>query len=506
MRVNIEQGLNNCPLVYDTYPNNWTNLQHVLDFVAEQRFTQKKTLILADMPHVSEVDEAEAHAQLTQILHKHQIDQFIGIGPKQVAYAATCPFNNMYCFETLSHVLASELLGRLRDAVIIIKGTNDGLLSPIISFLQLKCHDTVLEIDIHAIQHNLHYFQKHIGAGTQIIAMIKAAAYGSGSCLYDIAYLLEQSSVSYLAVAYVDEGVTLRENGIKLPIMVMNPSPSSFTKMLLYHLEPSIYSLRILKAWRDFLKHHAAYSGIHIKLDTGMHRLGFMEEELGELVQILQELPYWSIKSVYSHLAAPGSLHHRAYTHQQATLFQKMVNYLEGQLGTTLPKHLLNTTGTHTLPAYQFDMIRLGIGLYGFSKEIQAHLKSASTLKTIISQIKELPMGTTIGYERKGVAQRATRIATLAIGYADGFRRSLSNGKGKVLVKGQIAPVVGNVCMDMAMVDITDIAAQEGDEVIIFGKELPVADMATAMDTIVYEVLTNVNERVRKVYYKALFI
>ncbi|WP_052290781.1 alanine racemase [Candidatus Amoebophilus asiaticus] len=499
MRINLEQGINRCQLVYDTYRNDWVSLQHVLGFVAEQGFTQKKSLILTDL-NTSEIDIDKLYSELAQLLQTQQIYQLIGVGTKMLTYAHKFLLPETHFFENLTSMLASGLLDKQYGSVVIVKGATIRAVDSVVARLQKKCYDTVLEIDIGAIQHNLNFFRSKLAAPTQVIAMVKASAYGSGS--YGIAHLLQQSRVDYLAVAYADEGVTLRENGIYLPIMVMNPSPVSFTKLLAHRLEPVIYSLRLLHDWLNFLSTTHTQLGFHIKLDTGMHRLGFMEQEIDKLTQALQNQSSLSIKSVCSHLAAPGTQRHNAYTHAQAKLFQQMVQRIEGKLGIMLPKHLLNTAGTQLFPEYQFDMVRLGIGLYGFTKGIQQYLKVASTLKTIISQIKEIPIGATIGYERKGLAQRPTKIATLAIGYADGFRRSLSNGHGKVWINGKLAPVIGNVCMDMAMVDITGIEANEGEEAIIFGKELPITHVASAMDTIVYEVLTNVDERVRKVYYK----
>lgn len=500
MRINLEQGINRCQLVYDTYQNDWISLKGVLKFVAEQGFTQKKTLVLTDL---SSPDADKLYSELAHLIQNQHIHQLIGIGPQLLTYAHKfLLLPETYFFENIVSMLASELLDKQYGNVVIVKGANTCTMDMIVARLRKKCHDTVLEIDLGAIQHNLDFFRNKLSTDTQVIAMVKASAYGSGS--YGIAHLLQQCRVDYLAVAYADEGVTLRENGIHLPIMVMNPSPTSFTKLLAHNLEPVIYSLRLLNDWFNFLGENPAHNKIHIKLDTGMHRLGFMEQDIDTLIQTLQGASHLSIKSICSHLAAPGTQHHNAYTHAQAKLFQQMVYYIEGKLGVSLPKHLLNTAGTYVFPEYKFDMIRLGIGLYGLTKDVQQYLKPASTLKTVISQIKEVPAGATIGYERKGLAQRLTQVAVLAIGHADGFRRSLSNGQGKVYVNGKLAPVIGNVCMDMTMVDITGIEAQEGDEVIIFGKELPIAEVAAAMDTIVYEVLTNVNERVRKVYYKEL--
>ncbi|OJW69897.1 MAG: alanine racemase [Candidatus Amoebophilus sp. 36-38] len=501
MRLNLEHGINDCQLIYDTYYNDWACLKNVLLFTTQQAFIHKKTLILPDL-YPGELASDILYEEVAQFLHDHKIHQLIAIGPQLKSHAEKFQFLKAYFFDDVATLLASQLLDTLYKNVVIVKGGGGYNLSELLDKIRQKCHDAVLEIDLDAIEHNLNFFRGRLSKNTQVIAMLKASAYGSSS--FEVAHFLQQCQVAYLSVAYVDEGVILREAGIKLPIMVMNPSPGSFNKLLDYQLEPVIYSLKLLKDWKNFIDGKGIHIPIHIKLDTGMHRLGFMEHDMDELVYLLQCMPNIYIKTVLSHLAAPGTRRHDAYTHAQAKLFQQMASYIEKKLGVSILKDLLNTAGAQYFPEYNFDMVRLGIGLYGFSKEVQEHLKIASTLKTIISQIKEVPAGATIGYERKGVVQRPSRIAVLAIGYADGFRRGLSNGVGKVWINGKLAPVIGNVCMDMCMVDITDIEAREGDEVIIFGKELPIHEMASALNTIVYEILTNVDERVKRVCYKVL--
>jgi Alr-MurF fusion protein len=309
--------------------------------------------------------------------------------------------------------------------------------------------------------------------------------------------------VDYLAVAYADEGVLLREHGITLPIMVMNPTPESFDKLLAYGLEPEVYSLKLLCALRDFLASRNKHINVHLKLETGMNRLGFEERELSTLVHLLQTAPSLRIVGIMSHLAASADSQHDVYTKHQFALFTKQAAYIEQKLSIHTLKHLLNSSGIFRFPEYQLDMVRLGIGLYGVGvrEELQQYLEVASTLKTVISQIKMIPSGTTIGYGRRGIAKNDIRLATLAIGYADGFSRSLGNGKGSVWINGHVAPTVGDICMDMSMVDVTNIPASEGDEAIIFGKELPIAEISAAMGTIPYEVLTKVSERVKRVYY-----
>lgn len=502
MRLNLEQGTNDCQLVYDTYNNNWTCLKNVLQFTTQQCFIHTTTLILPDLDQVG-ISPHNLYSEVAQLIHSHKIDRLIGIGPRIKAYADQFKLSSTHFYDDIQGLLNDQLLNRLTKNLVIIKGSSIINSDTLLNKLRKRCHETVLEINLDAVEHNLNFFRSKLNKNTQVIAMLKASAYGSSS--FEVAHFLQQCRVNYLSVAYVDEGVTLREDGIQLPIMVMNPSPSSFEKILDYQLEPVIYSLKLLEDWKNFIDEKGVPSIMHLKLDTGMHRLGFMEEDIDELIHILQVMPTVTIKTIFSHLAAPGARRHNHYTRAQAKLFQRLVHKIEAKLNTPpILKHLLNTAGAQYFPEYQFDMVRLGIGLYGFSKKVQKHLQIASSLKTIISQIKEVPAGATIGYDRKGVAQRPSKIATLPIGYADGFSRALSNGKGKVWINGKLAPVIGNVCMDMTMVDVTDIEAQEGDSVIIFGKELPIHEMTSALNTIVYEILTNVDERIKRICYKEL--
>jgi alanine racemase len=313
--------------------------------------------------------------------------------------------------------------------------------------------------------------------------------------------LLQYHLVDYLGVAYADEGIELRKNNITLPIMVMNPSEESFGWLLHYNLEPEIYSLRILRAFVDFLGNRTAR--IHLKLDTGMHRLGFDAIDLEAALAILQAHPAITVASVFSHLSGADEKTHDDFSKQQAESFIKMASMIERFLGYRPTRHLLNSPGILRFPNYQFDMVRLGIGLYGVdpTEEGTAALKPVAILKTIISQVKHVPAGETIGYGRKGKAEKDLTLATLAIGYADGFSRSFSRGAGKVLIQGTLAPVLGNVCMDMTMVDITGIEAKEGDEAIIFGPGLPIQQVAQWGQTIPYEILTNTSDRVKRVFY-----
>jgi alanine racemase len=331
------------------------------------------------------------------------------------------------------------------------------------------------------------------------MAMVKAFSYGSGS--FEISNLLQQEGVDYLAVAYADEGVELRKAGIQLPIMVMNASELSFENIINYQLEPELFSFDITHSFIDFLKQrNISKYPVHIKLDTGMHRLGFIEEDLNQLSNILSQHNYLIVKSVFSHLVGSDDSKHDEYTKFQADLFTKMTDFIEGKIQYRFIKHLSNTSAIHRHPNLQYDMVRLGIGLYGVDKNLK--LENVTTLKTTISQIKNLKKGQTVGYNRMGVLQRDSRIATVRIGYADGYPRNLSNGTGKMLINHKWANVIGNICMDMTMLDVTDIDAEAGDEVIVFGEGLPVTDLANWAGTIPYEILTNISQRVKRIYFE----
>lgn len=331
------------------------------------------------------------------------------------------------------------------------------------------------------------------------MCMVKSHAYGAG--ILQVANLLQFHRVDYLSVAYVDEGVQLRENGISLPIMVLNPSPQAFDKLSQYQLEPEIFSLGMLNSYLEFIDNKP--SVIHLALDTGMHRLGFVESDLDEMINIIRSKNNLKVASIFSHLAGADEDKFNDFSQEQINLFQSMASKIEAGLNYKTIKHILNSAGIVRFPKAHFDMVRLGVGLYGVEATgtEQDSLQTVGTLKTVISQIKEIRKGETVGYSRKGKAIDNITIATIAIGYGDGFNRKFSNGVGHVLIKGQAAPIIGNVCMDMCMVDITNIDAKEGDEVIIFGKDLSIIELAKSIDTIPYEILTNVSERVKRVFY-----
>jgi len=362
-----------------------------------------------------------------------------------------------------------------------------------------KSNQTVLEVHLDAVIHNLNYFRSKLKPTTKTMCMIKAFGYGVGS--YELARTLYGQGVDYVGVALVDEGVELRQEGITMPILILNPEEHGLNDMFDYDLEPEVYNQKIL----DAIIQEAERRGIsdypvHIKLDTGMHRMGFDVNDIPMLAKKLNAHTCIKVKSVFSHLAGSDSSLLDDYTKQQIALFTTCSNQLEQLLGYSFLRHLCNSAGIERFPEAHFDMVRLGIGLYGISALDNKFLEPMATLKTRILQIRELRKGETVGYSRKGVLTRDSRIACLPIGYADGLNRLLSNGKGKVFINGEICPIIGNICMDISMIDITDVPAKEGDEVIIFGKEITISDLAHQLETIPYEILTSIAHRVKRVY------
>jgi alanine racemase len=499
MRLELKEGINGCYLIDDTYNNDLAGLTMGLDFLNLQQQRSTKTVILSDVLETG-LPEKELYEHIGHLLKTKGVHRLIGIGevisrnkqyfpPVSEFYPATEDFLKQAISNKFSHQL------------VLIKGARPFEFEQIVQKLLQKTHGTVLEINLEALSHNLNYYKSKLNSQTKIMVMVKAFAYGSGSA--EIASLLQFHRVDYLAVAYADEGVVLRENGIHLPIMVMNPSPQTFDKLLSYRLEPELYSFSILNRFIEYLQDTGQQSPVHIKLDTGMHRLGFEKQDLPRLIQTLKAEGAIKVASVFSHLAAADEEEYNYFSTEQMDKFKEMSGAIEQELGYSPIKHILNSAGIIRFPQYQLDMVRLGIGLYGVesTNQEQAQLETVGTLKTTISQIKRVAAGDTVGYSRKGKVTRDSRIATIAIGYADGFDRRLSNGVGKVWINGKLAPLIGNVCMDMCMVDITGVEAEEGDEVIIFGKQYPIGEMARQMGTIPYEILTSVSERVKRVFY-----
>lgn len=501
MRLEMKTGINNCSVINDSYNSDIGSLTIALDFLNQQKQHPKKTIILSDILQ-SGKNEENLYRDVAKLLNAKGVDRLIGIGPAIARQEKQFKLNKFF-YTSTDEFLKEFSPVDYKDETILLKGARPFGFEKISKVLQQKSHETVLEIDLNALVHNLNYYRSRLRPETKIMAMVKATSYGSGS--FEIANVLQFHHVDYLAVAYTDEGIELRKAGITLPIMVMNPEIMSFDLMLKYKLEPEIYNFRLLSQLQDVLrKHNGDAIKIHIKLDTGMHRLGFEERDINELVIRLGNNKNVHIQSVFSHLAASDESEHDGFTKMQLTRFKNMSEEISKSVTYPVMRHILNSSGILRFSEGQFEMVRLGIGLYGFASTAheQNHLQHVTTLKTTISQIKNVPMNETIGYSRKGKIKRDSIIATVAIGYADGINRRLGNGIGKMLVNGKLAPIVGSVCMDMCMLDITEIPAKEGDEVIVFGKQHPVTEMSTALATIPYEVLVNVSTRVKRIYFQ----
>ncbi|GAB3898411.1 bifunctional UDP-N-acetylmuramoyl-tripeptide:D-alanyl-D-alanine ligase/alanine racemase [Larkinella knui] len=510
MRLELKEGIHRNLLIDDTYNNDLAGLSIALDFLNQQDASRQKVLVLSDLLETG-MKPDELYPAIARMVTEKGVRQLVGVGPEIGHYQSvfTVP---THLYSTTDALLQSGYLNELTDSVILVKGARRFSFESVVNRFVQKSHRTVLEINLDALTHNLNFYRNKVGSQTKIMVMVKAFAYGSGSA--EVASLLQYHRVDYLAVAYADEGVGLRQNGIKLPIMVMNPAPESFRQLIDFQLEPEIFSFRILEEWSRFLKEeNAPVSGekpdvtfppIHIKLDTGMHRLGFLPVEIPLLGQLLKAHPELRVASVFSHLAGSDEAEHTPFSQEQYRQFIAGATELEQLVGYRPLRHLLNSAGIVRLPEFKLDMVRLGIGLYGVevSKLEPQQVQAVGTLKTVISQIKELKSGETVGYSRRGVLTHDARIATLAIGYADGYDRRLGNGVGQVWVNGVLCPTVGSICMDMTMIDVTQAAAREGDEVILFGQPVSIADLAGRIGTIPYEILTGVSERVKRVFFR----
>ncbi len=501
MRLEMKTGINNCSVINDSYNSDIGSLTIALDFLNQQKQHIKKTVLLSDILQ-SGKNETILYKEVGDLLKAKGIQSIVGIGPA-ISRQVDCFSMNKKFYLSTDDFLRDFSPTNFRDETILLKGARVFGFEKISKVLQQKAHETVLEINLNSLVHNLNYYRSRLKPQTKIMAMVKATSYGSGS--FEVANILQFHHVDYLAVAYSDEGVELRKSGIGLPIMVMNPELMNFERMIKYRLEPEVYNFRQLNQLAEiFNKHTGEPFKIHLKLDTGMHRLGFEEREINELVVRLINNKNLHIQSVFTHLAGSDEAEHDGFTKLQFDRFKKMSDEIIRNFNYPILRHTLNSSGILRFSEAQYEMVRLGIGLYGIAatSNEQNHLQQVATLKTTISQIKNVPANETVGYSRMGKLKRDTIVATVAIGYADGISRRLGNGIGKMLVNGKLAPIIGSVCMDMCMLDITDIPAKEGDEVIVFGTEYPVTEMAKAVGTIPYEVLVNVSQRVKRVYFQ----
>jgi alanine racemase len=495
MRLELKSGINQCQVIDDSYNNDFGGLQISLDFLAHQHQRKNKTLILSDMLQSGQ-DESTRVQRMAEMVNAANLQKFIGVGPVVHKY------NHFFKLPSRFYRSTEEFIQKFNtddfsNEIILIKGSRVFRLERITALLQQKLHRTVMEVNLGALVNNLNFFKAKLKPNTRVMVMVKAFAYGSGSI--EVANLLQYHQVDYLGVAYADEGVDLRKHNIRTRIMVMNPTEESFQALLDYNLEPEVYSMGLMRALLDFLQGRPLR--IHLKVDTGMHRLGFEPGELPELIAWLREHKNLHIASVFSHLAGSDEPELDSFSEQQATAFLAFCEGLTNALDIQPIRHLINTSGIVRLPRYHLDMVRLGIGLYGVNPSpLHVPLMPVITLKTVVSQVRTVKAGVTIGYGRKGRIEKETQVATIAIGYADGFSRANSQGKGVVMIQGKRVPVLGNVCMDMTMVDVTGLEVKEGDEVIVFGETLPIQEAASRIGTIPYEVLTSTSSRVKRIF------
>lgn len=500
MRLELKQAIHQSTLINDSYNNDVNALMIALDFLSQQAKNAGRTVILSDILE-SGKPESELYAQVAALLAQHGIRRLFAVGERIFHHRKL--FTALSGLEAYFYPVTASLLDDLsrhefRNETILLKGARPFAFEEVQQRLELQRHQTVLEINLTALAHNLKKYQERLRQGTRIMAMVKAFAYGSGS--FEIAHVLQFHKVDYLAVAYTDEGVALREAGIRLPIMVMNPEPAAWEKLSRHMLEPVLYSLQNAQDFARFLEREALVNyPVHIEVETGMNRLGFSREDLPHLGKLLHQDGF-RIQSVFSHLAASEDPSLDDYTKQQAELFSDCCSVIENFISYPFLRHLANTSAIARHPEVQLDMVRIGIGLYGIDP-LAGGLLPVSTLKTTIAQVKHIKKGETVGYNRKGKVKKDSLIATLRIGYADGYPRTLGEGKGHVLINGRQAPTIGAVCMDMTMVDVSDIpGVAEGQEAILFGKELSVASLAEKAGTISYDLLAGISQRVNRVY------
>jgi len=503
MRLELKQGINNCSIINDGYSADMNSLGIALNFLDQQQQHARRTVILSDFFESGQQHEV-LYRNIASILQQKKLFRFVGIGSTISSHADMFTgTGTTHFYQSTSEFLQDIPNLHFFEETILLKGARLFQFETISKRLEQKMHQTFLEIDLNALRHNINMYRQQLQPGVKLMCMVKAFSYGSGS--FEIASLLQHAGVHYLGVAYADEGVELRKAGIKLPIMVMNTEEAGFDSMLQYDLEPELYSFKILQSFKEYLlQQNIVDYPVHIKVDTGMNRLGFEPEEIEELAGVLHNSGKFKIVSVFSHLAGGGEALHDAFTEEQGKLLRQAAARLEEILGYPFMSHIANTGAINRHPHLQMNMVRLGIGMFGVDNDatIEAGLRNVTTLKTSISQIKHVKKGETVGYSRSAVADTDKVIATVRIGYADGYPRLLSNGVGAMLVNGKEARVMGRVCMDMTMLDITGINAAEEDEVIVFGEDLPVHKLAGWAQTIDYEILTNISGRVRRVYFE----
>ena len=502
MRLEIKSGINNCTIINDYYNSDVNSLAIALDVMNQQRQHQEKVLVLSDILQ-SGRDERELYGYISHLIESKRVDQLIGIGEAISRQAGQFKVKSSF-FKDVNDFMQHFPLSQFRNQTILLKGARAFEFEQISMELQEKAHETVLEINFNHLVNNFNHYRSLIKPETKLMVMVKAFGYGSGN--YEVSNILQFHRADYLTVAFADEGVELRRAGINLPIMVMSPEVNSYDNIIKYHLEPEVFSFRNL----EFIEKALEITGtttplnVHVKLDTGMHRLGFSLQELPELISRLQANPLIHVRSTFSHLATADNPDEDEFTLSQIKVFEQGSQMIVDAFPYKVLRHILNTAGITRFTQYQFDMVRLGIGLYGVPtcKQDEGVLETVVSLKTTINQIKNIPAGDSIGYNRHGRAVHAMRIGIVPIGYADGLSRLLGNGNGKFYINGQQVSIIGDICMDMCMLDLTNVQAEEGDTVVIFDAEHGINDIAKACQTIPYEVMTRISQRVKRVYYQ----
>lgn len=506
MRLEVKEGLNNCLLINDSYNSDLNSLSIALDFLNQQAIatdemsTLSRTLILSDILQSGQSPQM-LYQTVSNLLENKCVSRIIGIGLEICNHASLFNFTDKYFFESTEEFLKSTLIDGFRNEIILLKGSRKFHFEDISAKLVLIAHETILEINLNALVDNLNYFRSKLKRETKVMCMVKAFAYGAGSV--EVARTLQHHRCDYLAVAVADEGAELRREGIRIPIVVMNPEKGSFGLIFDQNLEPEIYSFRLLDAFiMAAEKLGLTDYPIHIKIDSGMHRLGFEPQDVRQLIEKLKAQSQVKVCSVFSHLSGADEACFDEFTREQIAVITNCADLISAAFSHTILRHVLNSAGIERFPQYQFDMVRLGIGHYGVSVLADRVLKPVCSLKTVILQIKMIKAGDSVGYSRKAVFKDDRKIAVIPIGYADGFDRKLGNGVGEVSINGNRAKVIGNVCMDLTMIDVTNLDVQEGDVVEVFGSQLTIFEVANWLKTIPYEVLTSISRRVKRVYFQ----
>lgn len=498
MRLELKSGKNNCTLINDSYNSDFQSVKIALEFLSQQKQNNNKTLLLSDVKQTG-IPLDELYKNIADLINQYSISRVIGVGTDISKYLKTYIPQGSY-YESTQAFLTHFQTHVFRDETILLKAAREFQFELIAKQIENQTHQTVLDINLNAIVTNLHYFKSYLQPKTKIMVMVKAFSYGSGS--FEIANILQHHRVDYLAVAFVDEGVELRNAGITLPIVVMNPEYGMMNQLFEYNLEPNIHNFSVLQEYVQICEQYPEKTfPIHIKIDTGMARYGFSPEEIPLLSKELPLISNCKIASVFSHLVGSDEARFDDFTETQIQLFKTLSKEITKQFSYPIMLHILNSAGIERFSQHQFDMVRLGIGLYGISSLNDENCMNISTLKTFVSGIREMQTGTTVGYSRNGKILKPSIIGVLPIGYADGLSRKLSNGVGSVIVNKVEVPIIGNICMDATMIDITNVDVSLGDEVIVFGKELPISVMAKKIGTIPYEIITSVSRRVKRIYY-----